>query len=165
MKEQLNFYQLVLFLGATLLFSATSCDSPKKENSTPFDIATAKKEIETQNMVFMNALLIGDSVGIANCYASDSKFMIPNSKAVVGRKNLIPIFSNFIKAGMTNFHIKIVDAWGNNDLLTVEQEWVFTDKNGKDIDRGKSLELWIKENGQWKLFRDCFNSDLSLTKM
>jgi ketosteroid isomerase-like protein len=35
-----------------------------------------------------------------------------------------------------------------------------TDKDGKEIDRGKALELWKMEDGKWKLFRDIFNSDL-----
>ncbi|MFV8442566.1 YybH family protein [Flavobacterium sp. LB2P44] len=131
-------------------------------DASTFDLALAKKEIAIQNNVFMNALKNGDSVGIANCYAANSKFMMPNSKSITGRENLIPVFSSLIKSGMTNIDIKIVEAWGNEEMLTVEQEWVFTDKSGKDIDRGKSLELWTKENGKWKLFRDCFNSDLPI---
>jgi hypothetical protein len=66
---------------------------------------------------------------------------------------------------MTNITIKPIEVWGNEEMMTVEQEWKFTDKKGKIIDRGKSLELWKIEDGEWKIFRDCFNSDLPMPKM
>jgi hypothetical protein len=44
----------------------------------------------------------------------------------------------------------MVDMWGNEDQLAVEEEWPFTDKSGKEVDRGKSPELWKME--KWKLY-------------
>jgi ketosteroid isomerase-like protein len=38
------------------------------------------------------------------------------------------------------------------------------DKDGKQIDKGKYIVLWKKEDGKWKLFRDCYNSDLPAVK-
>ena len=51
--------------------------------------------------------------------------MMPNSKAIVVRKNLIPIFSGLIKDGITNFYIKIVP------ILIEENHWDFGQKKWK----------------------------------
>ena len=166
MKKNLNSRKLVpvYITIALFLIVVASCNSSKEDDTTTFDLAEAKKEITKRNAVFMNALRKGDSVGVAKCYTLNSKFMMPNAKAVVGRENLIPVFRGFIMGGMTNLTIKPIEAWGTKDIMTVEQEWEFTDKNGEIIDRGKSLELWKKEDNEWKIFRDCFNSDLPIPK-
>ena len=61
---------------------------------------------------------------------------------------------------MPAFLMKIIEIQGNENAITTEEEWIFTDKTGKVVDSGKSLELFIKEEGKWKMHRDCYNSDL-----
>ena len=34
------------------------------------------------------------------------------------------------------------------------------DAQNKILDKGKYVVVWKQENGEWKLFRDIFNSDL-----
>jgi len=48
--------------------------------------------------------------------------------------------------------------------MTAEKEYTFTDKDGKVVDKGKSLEVFKMEDGVWKLHRDCYNSDLPCPK-
>jgi ketosteroid isomerase-like protein len=45
-------------------------------------------------------------------------------------------------------------------MLAEEGEYTFMNNDNKELDRGKYIVLWKKENGEWKLFRDCYNSDL-----
>lgn len=47
-------------------------------------------------------------------------------------------------------------------MLAEEGEFTFMDKNDKFLDKGKYIVLWKKEDGEWKLFRDCYNSDMPL---
>lgn len=47
---------------------------------------------------------------------------------------------------MPKFSLKTIEVWGNNDLLLSEDEWKFTDKDGKELDRGKSLVAWKMED-------------------
>ena len=53
-----------------------------------------------------------------------------------------------------------MDVWGTADLLTEEGEVTMFTKDGQQIDKGKYLVVWKKEDGKWKLFRDMFNSNL-----
>jgi uncharacterized protein (TIGR02246 family) len=126
-----------------------------------FDMVAAKTEVQTQNEAFMVALNNGDAMGLANCYTQDAKFMQPNGEAVSGRENIQKLFSEWFKAGaMPTFSMKDVDMWGDENMLVVENQWTFTAEGGKQVDSGKSLELWQKEDGKWKLHRDCYNSNM-----
>jgi uncharacterized protein (TIGR02246 family) len=162
MKKKLSFIKstIVLATGITLLLILVSCNSSKKEEKVPFDKVAAKEAIQKASQVFTEAFNKGDSVAAANGYAMEAKFMPTNGKSVSGRKNIQTAISGYIKSGAPNLTIKTVDVWGDETMLTAEEEWIMTDKNGKELDRGKSLELWIMEEGQWKLFRDIFNSDM-----
>ena len=45
-------------------------------------------------------------------------------------------------------------------MLAEEGLFTFADKGGTPLDKGKYIVLWKKVGGKWKLFRDCYNSDL-----
>lgn len=162
MRKSLNFIKstIVSVTVTTLLLVLVSCNTSKKEKETTFDKIAAKEAIAKENKTFTDAFNKGDSIGAVMTYATDAKFMPPNQKAVSGRKNIQTTIAGFIKAGEMSLSINPVEVWGDEMMLTVEEEWFMTDKDGKEIDRGKALELWKMEDGKWKLFRDIFNSDL-----
>ena len=164
MRKNLNFQKFlsVCIAIVSCMFISTSCNSQKKENKETFNMAVAKKAVEKQNTIFTEAMNKSDSVAAANCYATDAKFMQPNAKAAVGKNNILHLMSAFMKMGMPKLSLKTIDVWGNSDLLLSEDEWTFTDKDGKELDRGKSLVAWKMEDGKWKMFRDCYNSDMPM---
>ncbi len=145
-----------------LLFCTTSCNTPKIESKTSFDLANAKKEIEESGRNFMTLLAKGDSVGLANCYTTDAKFMGSNSPAASGRKNIQSVLASIINSGATKFDLKLIEVWGTEELIAEEGEFTLATKEGTQFDKGKYIVLWKKEDGKWKLFRDCFNSDLPI---
>ena len=51
-------------------------------------------------------------------------------------------------------------VWGDEKMLAEEGRYVIRRGTGDEADRGKYLVLWKREGGRWRLFRDCFNSDL-----
>ena len=159
-----SFLIIVGFFSLSLLFS---CNNSAKKTSTEgkqeFDLSNAKSEIEEANRNFMNVLSKGDSVGLADCYATDAKFMAPNSPAVVGRKNIQGVTAGMIKSGIASVDLKTIDVWGDEAMLAEEGVLTMAGKGGKELDKGKYIVLWKKEDGKWKLFRDCFNSDLSVS--
>lgn len=162
MRKTLNFIKsAIVFVSVlTLLAVFASCQSPNKEKEATFDKAAAMQAIEKENKIFTEAFNKGDSVTAASYYATDAKFMPPNEKAVMGRAKIQTGIAEYIKMGGFNLSLKTIDVWGAENMMTVEEEWTMTDKAGKEIDHGKSLELWKMEDGKWKLFRDIFNSDL-----
>lgn len=53
-------------------------------------------------------------------------------------------------------------VWGDADLVVEEGGYEMTDKSGTHIDHGKYIVLWKEENGQWKLYRDIWNSSMPM---
>jgi uncharacterized protein (TIGR02246 family) len=139
-------------------------DTTSAEVKAAFDLVEAKDAIETAGETFVMAMNKGDSITLANCYTTDAKMMRPNEKSVIGRTEIRKVFSGWIKSGMPTFTMKTIEIWGNEEMMAAEEEWAFSDKDGKILDSGKSIELFKKEDGKWRLYRDCYNSDMPLAK-
>ncbi len=151
---------LALFIGCS--HSGTVKLTDGSSSPAAFDSVAVKKVIDSVNQSFAQYLAKGDSVALANCYSTDAKFMGANMPAVVGRKNIQTLFSGFIKGGVTKIAITSTGVWGSENGAAEEGTYTLATKDGHQVDKGKYIVLWKKEDGQWKLFRDCGNSDLPL---
>ena len=149
---------LVIFV--LILLAISGCLSPQKE--TAFDLVNAKKEIEAANKDFVELFAKGDSIGVANYFTKDAKSMGPNEPSHIGRSKIQTVYAGFIRAGDNQLGLTTTGVWGNKTMLAEEGIYTFSDKNGKELDKGKYIVLWKIEDGKWKLFRDCYNSDMPL---
>jgi len=158
-----NFFQLMATVVA-LCFLTIGCDTPKREApaAAAFDAAKAKKEIEAANQRITELSVKGDSVGLANVFTSDAKFMGANTPTVVGRKNIQTAISGMFSAGVARIDIKTSEVWGGGELVVEVGETTYSSKEGAPLGKDKFITVWKKEDGQWKIFRDCSNSDLPL---
>jgi len=130
-----------------------------KSNSA-IDSTAAAKTVAAEQQVFMDAFRKGDSIGVADVYTTDAKVMNAGMPAAEGRENIIHFFGRVFKGGPLMITTKTLAAWSNTSMIVEEGQWIMADKNGKAYDHGKYLILWKMENGRWKKFRDCHNSDI-----
>jgi len=162
MKQLLT--TLAFFSITSLAFVACSDkeDDDKKEEIKPtFDIAGAKKAIDSTNAAFGDYVSKGDSVGLASLYTSDAMLMGPNMPAASGRSNIQSTFGGMFAAmGKLGITLTASEVLGTEALVSEVGTFTMTDKDGKQIDKGKYIVLWKMEDGKWKLFRDCWNSDM-----
>jgi ketosteroid isomerase-like protein len=159
---------LVIF-SITSLFIACSSNTAEesssntameKEINSSFDLAAVKKVIDSTNVVFGSLISKGDSVGIASLYTSNAKFMAPNMPTASGRNGVQSAFAGLFAAmGTPGLILRSSDVWGTAELVTEVGSYSMTDKAGKEIDKGKYIDLWKMEDGKWKIHRDIFNSD------
>jgi len=146
----------------------TGCDNPDNsklisdKESNSFSIEAAKKEIDKANLEFINLFNNSDSVGLANMFTIDGKSMEPNEPAFTGRSQIQTHYSNVMKMGANKLGLVTTGLWGDEDMLVEEGEYTFMNEKGKQLDKGKYIVLWKTEDGKWKLFRDCYNSDLPI---
>ncbi len=161
MKQLLT--TLAFFSIISLAFVACNDkeDADKKDDIKPtFDIASAKKIIDSTNAAFGALVAKGDSAGLASFYTADGKMLGSNMPVASGRSQIQSAFNGLFTAmGPIDLKVTIADAWGNEDLVAEDGTYVMS-KGGKEIDRGKYIVLWKMEDGKWKMFRDIFNSDL-----
>jgi ketosteroid isomerase-like protein len=160
---KISLFTSSLLIGFSILSSCNNADTSKgtteKENKPTFDLTVAKKEIEEANRNFMDLVAKGDSVGLANSYTTDAKFMSAGAPAVVGRANIQRAMSEIIKSGITKVDLRLKEVFGTEDLIAEEGELTLYVKNDA-VAEEKYIVLWKKEDGKWKLFRDIFNSNL-----
>jgi ketosteroid isomerase-like protein len=155
----LSFFSLLLIAGCNRKEPVTP---PQPINS--FDLDNAKSEIDAANREFIDLFNRGDSVGLANMFTTDGKSMEPNEPSFEGRKAIQSHYSIVMNAGANKLGLTTIGLWGDEKMLAEEGTFTFMDKDGKQIDKGKYIVLWKKEDGKWKLFRDCYNSDLPAVK-
>jgi uncharacterized protein (TIGR02246 family) len=142
-----------------------SCQNNSKENTAQqkvagFNLDSAKKSIDEQNAAFQKAFENSDSVGLANLFTSDGKMMMPGAPSIVGRPAIKSTIAMFMKMNIKR-QAKTINVWGNDDLLVEEGTASLSDQKGAELEHAKYLVIWKKEDGQWKLFRDMWNTDLA----
>ena len=161
--KKIQFLNIAL---ALLILTFVSCKKAEEVPATPepakaaFDLAAAKTSIEAGYAEFEKAFNSKDSIGLANSYATDAKFMAPNNKAVEGRPAIQKLFSAWFKGKTPQIKLNLVTLWGDETNLTAENTYTMSAKDGKVVDEGKSIEVYKMEDGKWKLLRDCWNSNM-----
>ena len=151
-KRQLQ----IIFITMMVLSFNTGC------NTTAFDKTAARKNIEATDSMFVDLMNKGDATRLAECYTVDALLMMPNKPAIEGRTNIQSAMMDFIKSDATKMSIRINNVWGDEEALISEGTISFSTKEGQVVDRIKYICVYKKEDGMWKMFRDCFNSDLPL---
>jgi len=154
---------LLLCSALLLIFTACSDLSPVQsvtETKSAPDLAAVKKTVDDRQHIFMDLFKKGDSVGVADVYTVDAKVMNAGSPAVEGRDSIIKFFGKIFRSGQKIITVKTIGVWSSADMIVEEGKWVMADKDGKEYDHGKYLIPWKIEDGKWKKFRDCHNSDI-----
>ena len=148
-----------LFFIAIVATSLFACQTTTKP---AFDLANAKKEIEAANQEISELLAKGDSVGMVGAYSSDGAAMVANSPAIKDKNQLKSIWNSFVQSGNTNLKLNTMEVWGDENYISEEGTYELKTKEGNQVDNGKYIVIWKKENGKWKLHRDMSSSDLPL---
>jgi uncharacterized protein (TIGR02246 family) len=152
---------------AVMLLMSFSCNNKPSEtlsatrnSASRFDPSAARKVVEDGSRELMERLKNGDSTGFSNVFTTDAKVLPSGGSAVSGRDAIRSLFGSFIRAGYTNLALTTIDVWGDEDFIVEEGSYKAADSTGKEVDHGKYLKLWKQEDRKWKLFRECFNSDI-----
>ena len=141
---------------------ASSLFACKSETKPAFDLVNAKNEIEAANAAISEIIAKGDSVGMALAFSSDGAVMLNNMPSMQGKDKLTTVWGSSIRAGVSKIELSTTEVWGDENYITEEGLYVIKTKDDVQIDKGKYIVLWKKEDGKWKLHRDISNSDLPL---
>src|SRR6266498_3758910 len=155
-----------LFISGIALFM-TACNTPSADNtntvaktdSISFDMSKAKSAIADINVKFSGELRKGDSVGMASHYASDALVMSPNSEPAPKDK-IVSAWGGAIRMGVKDVKLITDDVTGNAEVLVETGRYEMYGDNNKLLDKGKYVVIWKPENGEWKLYRDIWNTSM-----
>src|SRR6476620_1043202 len=118
------------------LFLVTAISCKKADDTAPngepakatFNLDEARANVEAGYKEFEKAFNAKDSVALANCYTIDAQFMNPNEKTVEGRPAIQKTFGMWFKGDTSKISLKLVDIWGNENNLTVQNAWAISDE-------------------------------------
>jgi uncharacterized protein (TIGR02246 family) len=116
--------------------------------------------IVERTAIFEQAMANGSAHDVANCYTEDAEFMAPGAPAVQGRANIETALAGYIQQGFTEYKVTSTIVYSFIGIVGVQAAYTLSQQGGANKDIGKTIQLWKQENGVWKIFRDCFNSDL-----
>ena len=152
-------------LMATAVFFA-ACKNPSAtdnanatKDSTSDDGASVKAHIRKEDSNFGEEVRRGDSTAMAAHYASDAIVMPSNIEPVKG-KDILSFWGGALRMGVKDVKLDITDISGGGDMYAETGNVELFGADNKSLDKGKYVVVWKKENGNWKMYRDIWNSNL-----
>lgn len=113
------------------------------------------------SQAFEDAVRRGDAAAVGAMYADNGEILPPNHERVRGPTEIAKFFGGMIEQGLSlklSADSEVVDG----KLGYKSGTYIVNDKDGKEVDRGKWVEVWQFEDGKWRLIRDIWNSDVPM---
>lgn len=139
-----NFAALALVLTVVACAPAGSTPSP--------EIAAASERWE-------QALNSGDIEAIVALYTDGARLFPPNMEILQGHDGVRASFEEMVAAGLTG-QFESTEARVAGDIGYRLGTYALTAPDGTLVDRGKYIETWRDDGGEWKISNDIWNSDL-----
>ena len=151
MKRIQTFYTITIIV---VLLLGTSCIT------TQVDQEKIREAIGAVNMEFMNACSQGDAAGVAALYTEDGQVMAPNSDIVTGKEAIQGFFQAFMDMGIKSVKLETVEVESMGETAWEVGNYTLFGEGEQMMDTGKFIVIWKQVDGEWRLHRDIFNSNL-----
>lgn len=116
--------------------------------------------IAAANEQFMATFVSGDAAGMAAFYTEDGQLLPPNGDFVTGRESLQNFWQSLFDSGLKGVKLEIVEAKVMGELAYEMSTYTLYTADNQVADQGKYIIIWQQVEGQWKIHRDIFNSNL-----
>jgi len=117
----------------------------------------AKAIVAAQNTKYMEAYEEDNVEGVMSLYSNDSIIVPPNGPNATGINAIKERLSPVILA-VGRLSLETVDAKAIDDDHIIEHTRMHVyKKSGELLSQGKTMVLWRKENGDWKMHWDTWN--------
>jgi uncharacterized protein (TIGR02246 family) len=106
----------------------------------------------------------GDVEAVARFYTRDGKFLIPNAPIAIGHDAVAGMWKHLLS--FPNVRLKfgptLIEVAASGELAYDQGTYTlsFDGAKGRIEDRGKYVVVWKREDGEWRVAADIFNSDL-----
>ena len=147
-----HIYSITIILIMLLLL--INC-APREE-----DNLKVRNEIASANENFMTAFSQGDAAALAALYTENGQVLPPNSEFVTGKEAIQTFGKTLIDMGIKEVNLEIIEVDGHGNTAIEISKYTLKGEGGQVLDKGKLIVIWKKENGQWKIHRDIFNSSM-----
>ncbi|HEY1872081.1 MAG TPA: DUF4440 domain-containing protein [Chitinophagaceae bacterium] len=130
------------------------------DSAAKFEIADMKNIIDKKDADWAKAVTTQDSAGMLHHYCTDGKIFPPNAAPVIGQAAIASFISNVMKFAIKRYKDETTALYGNADNLIEEGNYTMGDNKGNVLDSGKYIAIWRKEDGDWKIYSNMYNSSI-----
>lgn len=130
--------------------------------------SATRRAIASVNARYLAILNKGDIAQFAEVYSPDATMMTPNAPTLVGRAAIRDFWQGGWNSGLRNLRLTTLELYDQGNEATevgrYELDAQSADGAKAGSDRGKYIVIWKRDaHGQWKWYRDIYNSDLPAT--
>ena len=136
---------LSALLAATLSSAALAADGPLAGTSQAFE----------------DAMRRGDTAAVGAMYADNGEILPPNEARVRGPSEIAKYYAGMVELKL-DLKLSVDTEVVDGALGYKSGTYTVSDKDGKEIDHGKWVEVWQREDGKWRMVRDIWNSDVAI---
>jgi len=116
--------------------------------------------IDAANKQFAAAFAKGDAAALAAMYSATGQAFPPNGDVVRGAAALQKLWQDAMASGVKELVLTTTETEGHGDTAIEVGSYRMDAAAGKTVDRGKYVVIWKRENGQWKVHRDIWNTSM-----
>ena len=109
---------------------------------------------------FMALYRQGNAAGIAELYSEDAVLMLPGADFVRGKEGIQATFAGFMAMGIKALVFDVIEVDQCAEKAIEMSTYRLLGVDDQELDHGKYIVVWKREQGEWKLHRDIFNSSL-----
>jgi ketosteroid isomerase-like protein len=117
-----------------------------------------RSAIMAANDKFMTTFSRGDAAGIAALYTGNGQLLPPNSDFVAGKQAIQTFWQGAMNMGIKAARLDTIEVEGHGNTANEVGKFTLQGEAGQVLDTGKYVVIWKHEAGQWKLYRDIWNS-------
>ncbi|MEI6948921.1 nuclear transport factor 2 family protein [Paraflavisolibacter sp. H34] len=126
-----------------------------------FSLDLVRQEVLSRSKAYAEDFSRADSVAMLRYYHSEARVYPPNMAS--GEASTIGhIAVAMPQMGSNKLTLNPLETVGGPELVVETGTYQLTGTGGQVTDNGKYMNVWKLEKGQWKIYREMWNSDLAL---
>jgi uncharacterized protein (TIGR02246 family) len=116
--------------------------------------------IEAAEQQFVAAFSRGDSAALADLYTPNGQLFPAHSDIVSGKQAIEQFWQGVLKSGVKRAMVTTLEVDGHGDTAFEVGKYTLVGEGDKVLDAGKYVVIWKQNQGQWKLHRDIWTTNM-----
>jgi ketosteroid isomerase-like protein len=129
---------------------------------TPSSLETVRDAFTSICQQFQKSIEQGDLGNIGNLYTEDAKILPPNMDMLEGRDTIQKFWQGALEMGIKSYQPEILEVEYSGNLGFFLGKYTLYGDGNQIINKGKFITVFKNIDGEWKVYRDIFNSSIPL---
>lgn len=154
------FAAVILFIGCGTNNSNENISDSSLTDT--LNLVELKSVIKKHTEKFTQSHITGDTAFLNRIFAHEARVYPPNSDVVMGYDAIQSVNLEWVNYGIKEFREESAYFYGNKDLLIDEGTYYLLYGEENTIDKGKYINIWKMEKGEWKILSNIWNTSMPL---